>query len=219
MNEFAWLISRLTVYRSLGFFSQFSDLSDMALIQKLSTIQDELGRNWMRDIFKYVSEENYETMSRQIPYYDFDNEWNLLRIDNQRVWSGNTECDGSCKGLYASRLQEWARTSRQVFSPTMISEQQVDNDEWIDIGFTHGAVQHHVRAKNDGWLNPNVLPQINRVIAKSGFQFCYSLVDHDLCIVMLTETERNKLATALSWKFDSGGYCEPKNELKIDMEE
>jgi O-acetyl-ADP-ribose deacetylase (regulator of RNase III) len=126
--------------------------------------------------------------------------WNdvwLLSYDEQRVWTGDPECDVCAENeVYTEVLAEWAKISDGVFSPTEIEEVWEDEEGPISVHFTLDGQRRtlHPTWDND-WLDLDILASINRIIGKSGKEFvCASDVNFAVVFVLDAGSKR-RLAT------------------------
>jgi hypothetical protein len=115
---------------------------------------------------------------------------------SQRVSAG--------EDAYVTTLREWAAISRGAFTPEDIVEHWHSEDGPAEIRFTFRGQRHRVHHPNlrDDYLSMEVLRDINRLVAESGYQFavCDNLGLPNW-IVSLTQEEMNRLRSERRWSF------------------
>jgi hypothetical protein len=204
-----WLLPRLAAYRNLDFFSQFGSINDTALISTLLTLEERAGDKRLQQIIKDVTAPDYAEVTRRFPYRELVNELELMSLDRQRVWVGQIRCAAS-EGSYSELLEQWARISRGVFAPEVITERWLTDRGQVDIGFTLRRARHYLHARiREGMFDIDILHQINRLIAPRAYQFCHALIDQTLYTFVLSGAEQYKLGLAMNWTFEHSGYFIP----------
>jgi hypothetical protein len=213
-----WILEAVRYYRRLGFFSQYSDLSDEALAEQLEAlVEGEWAERFTASQSELRIEDEWSEMLRSpddVPYADLT----LLRTDGTRVWWEDTEADVcAANRVYTETLRAWAGISRGAFSPQEITETWESEEGPITVRFTldgHERVLHPEYA--DDWLDQRIVVPINRWIRKSGYAFeMYDAFDQTAFVVVLTPEEKRKLEQERGWRFawpSPRQYFQPENE-------
>jgi len=198
------MIEAVRYYRGLDFFSQYSDLSDEALAERLVTvIEDEWGQTFTADPGgPRVVDEWGETISSpdSVPFADLS----LLRADSTRVWWEDTEAD-VCKRnqVYVETLRAWADISRGAFSPQNIIEAWEDEAGPVSVTFMLDGVERRLQPEYlDDYIDMGIVVPINGWIRKTGYAIeLYEAFDQTAFVVVLTPDEKRKLEQERSWRF------------------
>lgn len=176
----SWVIQTIKYYRKINFFENYSALSD-----------EELANTLKRLCLKeeYITGGSFEGRG----------DYEILRLDKNRILEVSLDAlYGDDLGEYSfeyavKTLQSWANISRGTFQPIDIQ----DNNEHL-VEFTLNGVQHYV----DPGENPYELaPQINSLIAATGYQFEIWALSPDCLVTSLTAQEKQKLQSERGWSF------------------
>ncbi|NEQ42261.1 MAG: hypothetical protein F6K00_01355 [Leptolyngbya sp. SIOISBB] len=180
MNVRNWLVQTARYYRQYDFFRQYSLLSDEELADELEALcREEAG---------YTG-----------GTFNGRGDWEVICYDYQRTLGMELDAlYGDDPGTYSFQnaiwtMQEWATISRGKFLPLNIR----------DVG------EYLVELKLDGsWhtLNPwedpyKLAPQINPLIAKTGFQFEIWDLYPSCLVAILTSEEKQKFQFERGWRF------------------
>jgi hypothetical protein len=175
-----WLVQTARYYRQNSFFGQYNALSDEELADKLEAL--------CREEAEYTG-----------GTFNGRGDWEILRYDRQRILEVSLDAlYGDDLGAYSFEnavrtLQKWANISRGTFQPVNIR----DIDKHL-VEFTLDGSQHTV----DPWEDPYELsPQINPLIAQTGYQFEIWDLSPDCLVAVLTSEEKQRFQSGRDWNF------------------
>ncbi len=175
-----WVIQTVQYYRKINFFEQYNDLSDEELANTLKRL---------------CQKEDYITGGTFDGSYDSE----VIRYDKQRILQVSLDAlYGDDPGKYSFNvafdiLQTWANISRGAFQPVDIRD--VDNNL---VEFALNGTLHTL----DPWEDPGKLaPQINPLIAQTGYQFEVWNQHPDCIVAVLSSEEKQRLQSERKWAF------------------
>jgi Pentapeptide repeats (8 copies) len=175
-----WVIQTVSYYRTLHFFEQYSTLSDEELANTLKKL-------CLKEA--YITGGNFEGRG--------DRE--VIRYDRQRILEVSLDAlYGDDPGAYnfeyaAETLRSWSNISRGTFQSVDIQ----DAGKHL-VKFTLNGMQHSVNP----WEDPNELaPQINPLIAATGYQFEVWDLYPDCLVTVLTAQKKQQLRSEKNWSF------------------
>ncbi len=126
-------------------------------------------------------------------------DWEVISYDQQRTLMVSLDIlYGDDPGEYSfesavKTLQAWANISRGAFQPVDIR----DIDEYLVESTLDG-----VRRTLNPWEDPYKLaPQINPLIARTGYQFEVWDLGPDCLVTVLTTEEKQRLQSEKNWSF------------------
>jgi hypothetical protein len=189
-DPYAWLITSIRYFQTLGFYTEYLDLADDGL-------PDAIGEAvlWHWDGPLPPGE-----VARDVQLADMI----LLLGDRRRVWWRDLEGVFAGEDAYVTTLTEWAAISRGAFAPEELVERWHGEDGPADIEFVLGGRRHRVAHPNvrDDFLNIRVISEINRLIGDSGYHFavCDNLGMPNW-VVALTGEEEDRLRRERGWSF------------------
>ena len=185
-----WLITSARYFQGLGFYTEYLDLSDDAL---LYAVRQAVRWHWDEPLPP-------EEVSRDLQLADMV----LLLGDRRRVWWRDLEGVFAGEDFYVTSLTEWSAISRGAFSPTQIIERWHSEDGPADIEFILGSQRFVVTHPNlrDDLLTISIISDINRLISDSGYHFavCDNLGMPNW-VVALTCEEEGSLRRERAWSF------------------
>lgn len=185
-----WLITSARYFQGLGFYTEYLDLSDDAL---LYAVRQAVRWHWDEPLPP-------EEVSRDLQLADMV----LLLGDRRRVWWRDLEGVFAGEDFYVTSLTKWSAISRGAFSPTQITERWHSDEGPADIEFILGGQRCVVTHPNqrDDFLNIAIISEINRFISDSGYHFavCDNLGMPNW-VVALTHEEEDRLRQDRGWSF------------------
>jgi hypothetical protein len=186
----SWLIASARYFQGLGFYMEYLDLPDDAL---LYAIREAVRWQWDEPLPP-------DEVSRDLQLADMV----LLLGDQSRVWWRDLEGVFAGEDVYVTSLTEWSAISRGAFSPTQIIERWHSDEGPADIEFILGSQRCVVTHPNqrDDFLNIAIISEINRLISDSGYHFavCDNLGMPNW-VVALTCEEEDSLRRDRGWSF------------------
>jgi Pentapeptide repeats (8 copies) len=178
----SWVIETIQYYRKIDFFTQYIALSDEELT---NTLKHLCGKE------AHITGGNFDARG----------DWEVIRYDRQRIIEISLDAlYGDDPGEYSfdsylETLQSWANISRGAFQPDDI----INVDDYL-LEFTLNGSRYTLNP----WEDPNQLaPQINSLIAQTGYQFEVWNLSPDCLITVLTSEEKQRLQSERNWSFSN----------------
>lgn len=184
------LVRILRVYRRLGFFcGRYSDLSD-----------EELAKRVTGDYYAHWG----QALDLSDPFVEYE----LLALDEHRVWSADMEADVAMgNDVYKFTIEEWSDISRGLFKFEGVTETWVDEEGPVTVTFTDRGGQQQIKPRYMyDWMDiPTLLREMNRLIQSQGKEHRYEAVmlDQVICVTVLTPEEKQRLEVERGIKFAS----------------
>lgn len=179
-----WLVQTASYYRQNSFLGQYNTLSDEELADELEALCRE------------EAEHTGGTFNGR-------GDWEVIRYDRQRILEVSLDAlYGDDPGTYSFEnalrtLQKWANISRGAFQPINIG----DVGEHL-VEFTLAGSQHTVNP----WEDPYELaPQINPLIAQTGYQLEIWDLYPNCLVAVLTSEEKQRFQSERDWNFRRRG--------------
>ncbi len=199
----AWLIDGIKYYLTLGLFTKYSHLFDGKLTEEIEIIKADFREEFptekdFNSVYLEFADPMFEpTMEHLDPY--------LLRWDTSRTWS-ETEVDsvGRNNQDYVRAFERWSKISRGAFLPQDLKETWETDSESVLIEFTVNGTRHRIEPEYfEEYIDLEILVEINRLIAETGYQFevCELSPDTKLVIV-LTLAEKERIERERRFEFD-----------------
>jgi hypothetical protein len=198
----AWLKDVLSYFSELGFFCPPTSLEDDARFVENKANSYNLFPAGPLDPKTYNS--------------GFLAEQEILALDENRIWCKDTEADFSAGDYwYVRTLCDWSRISRGCFQPQSLSEVwepsrpsnpacPASQEQPIKVSFLlRGRPWSFQLLERSGWLDYNLIGEVNRAVCHTGYQFASVVPDDDqrAYICCFTPVEILKLKNERGWKF------------------
>lgn len=181
------LLRAVQLYRSLGFFDSFRELTNEDLAERLVDAYRAKTRG--RGDLRRPSELR---------------DLSLLALDTSRTWWEDMESD-VFRGneAYVRILNQWAAISRGNFRPERIAEQWHSDQGPIDVSFAVAGREITWSTDVVEWIDERLLDTINTLILPTGVQFQHFFTgDQSAFVVALTREERDAIARERPWNLD-----------------
>lgn len=187
-----WIKEAVLYFRKLGFYQEYSNLSDDELVRKI------------KDACEYIGDEffhNHQLVT-------------LLAEDKSRTWTDNGE---DFIQDYVKILNKWGEISYGNFVPKNITQTKDEAERITRINFEINEKKIEIQAniyKNG--IDMGVLEAINETLIDNQIQFDkriqFCCIGDDNCIVSLTAAQKRCFEKDLGLKFSSPGrYILPPN--------
>lgn len=205
MTEQEWVLETIKFYRPMDFFNEYSGLTDEQLADSLIAHNAQSdGQDYLQMYFEAKDEAAQEHEEWEIVGPEAIADMVLVSGDNNRVWWNDGETDIFPEGkIYITFLQECSRISRGSFLIENIEEQwQQGKLESVDFDWKDERWQIFP-SDMYGWIDFEILQQINALIRESGYQiFTHWVGDQTTFIVVLTAEEKQKFESERNWSFN-----------------
>lgn len=189
LNSGNWLDHAIRYFIQLGFFEEESNSRENEAIKSVaSKFQD-----------------SYSNIESEIEKPSSLNLIRLIALDHNRVWWGDAECIYHDQS-YTELLTEWSRISRGSFDPVNIAEVWSEDGGSIRLSFDFDGKSYTIKPEGSrDYLDARIVPQLNEIIAQTGFSFCVLDEPHDQTMVMLclSQEENRRLEADLGLTFDN----------------
>ncbi len=186
----SWLLGSVRFFQTLDFYAEYCGQTEDVLVDGVTNAVD---RVWGAEFPPEEAGDDPQLADMV-----------LLLGDESRVWWRDLERVIAGGDAYVSTLHEWAAISCGAFAPEDIVEQWHSQDGPAEILFTFRGQRHRVHHPNlrDDYLSMQILRDINRLIAESGYQFavCDNLGLPNWVVVLKRE-EMTLLRSERGWSF------------------
>ena len=181
-NSSNWFSEAVLYFRTLGFYEEFADLSDIELVDKIKTLYE---------YDKYMAGVKLTRIAQLLL---------ILKEDEKRVWFCDTEVCWDQQ--YVKFMKEWGKISCGTLHPEDISETRYE--DYVKIYFTQNGKSFGIYAHNFGeWLDLGVFGWINDIIRSTKYHFWNIVPDtQEVCMVCLTTEQKEKLENDLGAMFE-----------------
>ncbi len=180
-----WLDHFVRFYRAQNFFEKYAALSDAEFA--------DLLMRW------YAA-----AWAQPLDPSEFVTELRLLSSDETRVWWRDLHANvARGKNVYVTVLQAWSAIARGKFLPDEISETWDSEQGPIALAFLldDEKVRVYPRPMGDE-IDLGILPPINRLIEKTGVEFCaHEVFAETGYVIAVTEKEKIQLELR-GWKWE-----------------
>ncbi len=168
------LVKAIHFYRQLGFFAEFSQLSD-------ERVAATLNARW-REIH------DGESFDPAPP----DAEPELLSLDETRVWNSDLECDVCEENhVYSDIVKSIRAISRDAFAPEDIIETWETEEGPIRVEFSFNGGTHILRPKyHNDWLDTDFLFSLAKLFKGSGYELVIRPGDPVYATVLTADEKR-----------------------------
>jgi hypothetical protein len=177
-----WLIEAIRTYRAAGFFSEYEELSDEELAERL---QDEHRARWG------------EVLS-PTPDHPPTAEILVMSKDPRRTWWEDTEADVlPGNQAYERVLEQWAGISLGSFRPDRVAERWSSPSGPVTVEVLAGDERLELQPRvREEWLDMGILEPVNETLERLGALRRFATLDpgdQTAFVTSLSDDERQRI--------------------------